>query len=167
MNKVLKNINPQEVVALKELVTYQDGQVASKTLIQNDGVGLTLFAFDKGEGISTHESKGDAIVMALEGTGRITIDGIDYELHAGESIMMPADHPHAVYGIEQFKMLLIVTFPEMATAETACATKEQVKQELLGSHEEPSQIDGMSHESEQALKEMVGDSRTMIKEGRF
>lgn len=65
---------------------------------------LTLFAFAKDEGISTHESKGDAMVVAL--------DGKDYELAAGDSIVMPANHPHAVYGLEPFKMLLVVAFPE-------------------------------------------------------
>ena len=109
---ILKNISHSEVLNLKELVACADGQVVSKTLIQNDGVGITLFAFAKGEGISTHESKGDALVTALEGVGRITIAGENFILHAGESIVMPANTPHAVYGEDNFKMLLVVTFPE-------------------------------------------------------
>ena len=48
--------------------------------------------------------------LKLDGVGRITIDGVDYELHEGESIVMPAQHPHAVYGKENFKMLLVVVF---------------------------------------------------------
>ena len=68
------------------------------------------FAFDKDEAISTHESGGDAFVTCLDGVGRITIDGVEYILHEGESIVMPAKHPHAVYGAEQFKMLLVVVF---------------------------------------------------------
>lgn len=111
MNSILKNISFSEVVSLKDSVTYAEGQVVSKTLIQNAGVGITLFAFAKGEGISTHESKGDALVVALDGTGKITIDGKEYLLHAGESIVMPANHPHAVYGEDNFKMLLVVAFP--------------------------------------------------------
>ena len=106
----IKNINKAEVMALKEQVEYQDGQVVSKTLAQNEHVSVTLFSFDKGEEISTHESGGDAFVTCLDGVGRITIDGVEYELHQGESIVMPARHPHAVYGKEQFKMLLVVIF---------------------------------------------------------
>lgn len=106
----IKNISKSEVLTLKEQVSYQKGQVVSKTLAQNDALSVTLFAFDKGEEISTHESGGDAFVTCLDGVGRITIDGKVYELHEGESIVMPAKHPHAVYGQEQFKMLLVVVF---------------------------------------------------------
>lgn len=106
----MKNINKSEVLILKNQVSYQEGQVVSKTLVQNDAVSVTLFAFDKGEEISTHESGGDAFVTCLDGVGEITIDGVNYELHEGESIVMPAKHPHAVRGKEQFKMLLVVVF---------------------------------------------------------
>ena len=106
----IKNFNKAEVVTLKEQVSYQEGQVVSKTMAQNDHVSVTLFSFDKGEEISTHESGGDAFVTCLDGVGRITIDGVEYILHEGESIVMPAKHPHAVYGQEQFKMLLVVVF---------------------------------------------------------
>ena len=156
-------IYKKEVLELKNQVTYQDGQVASKTLIQNDGVGLTLFAFAKDEGISTHESKGDAIVNALEGVGRITIDGVDYILHAGESIVMPANHPHAVYGIENFKMLLIVTFPEKEASQPTVTTEAAQRNDMV----DGSLVDGMTEESHDALKAMVDDSTVMIKDGRF
>ena len=106
----MKNINKAEVMTLKDQVAYQQGQVVSKTLAQSDALGVTLFSFDKGEEISTHESGGDAFVTCLDGVGKITIDGKEYELHEGESIVMPAKHPHAVYGQEQFKMLLVVVF---------------------------------------------------------
>ena len=106
----MKNIEKGEILALKELIAYQPGQVVSRTLAQNDAVSVTLFSFDKDEEISTHESGGDALVTCLEGVGKITIDGNAYELHGGESIVMPARHPHAVYGQEQFKMLLVVVF---------------------------------------------------------
>mgnify|MGYP001040223479 FL=1 len=106
----MKNIEKGEILALKELIAYQPGQVVSRTLAQNDAVSVTLFSFDKDEEISTHESGGDALVTCLEGVGKITIDGKAYELHEGESIVMPARHPHAVYGQEQFKMLLVVVF---------------------------------------------------------
>jgi quercetin dioxygenase-like cupin family protein len=110
MSGNMKNIRKAEVLALKDEVTYQQGQVVSKTLIQNKAVSITLFSFDKGEEISTHQSEGDAFVTCLDGTGEITIDGTVYELHQGDSIVMPAGHPHAVFGKEQFKMLLVVTF---------------------------------------------------------
>lgn len=106
----MKNISKAEVIVLKEQVAYQQGQVVSKTLAQNEHLSVTLFSFDKGEEISTHESGGDAFVTCLDGVGKITIDGISYELHEGESIVMPAKHPHAVFGQEQFKMLLVVVF---------------------------------------------------------
>lgn len=107
---MMKNISKAEILQLKEQVAYQPGQVVSKTLAQNSAVSVTLFAFDKDEEISTHESGGDAMVTCLDGVGRITIDGEVYMLHEGESIVMPAKHPHAVYGAEQFKMLLVVIF---------------------------------------------------------
>ena len=97
-------------MVLKEQVAYQDGQVVSKTLAQNEALSVTLFSFDKGEEISTHASGGDAFVTCLDGVGEVTIDGVKYELKEGESIVMPAGHPHAVYGKEQFKMLLVVVF---------------------------------------------------------
>lgn len=71
---------------------------------------MTLFAFDKGEEISAHESNGDAFVTLLDGVGRITIDGQEYVLNAGETIIMPAKTPHAVYANEQMKMMLLVLF---------------------------------------------------------
>ena len=110
MNGKMKNIEKSQVLVLKEQVDYQPGQVVSKTLAQNDAVSVTLFSFDKGEEISTHESGGDAMITVLDGTGRITIDGVPHVVSCGESIVMPAGHPHAVYGLEQFKMLLTVIF---------------------------------------------------------
>ena len=110
MEQLIKNINKAEVLTLKEQVSYQEGQVVSKTLVQNDAVSVTLFAFEKDEEISTHESGGDAMVTVLEGTGRFTIEGDVFILHEGETIIMPAKKPHAVYGEERFKMILTVVF---------------------------------------------------------
>jgi len=106
----MKNISKAEVLTLRDQVAYQSGQVVSRTLAQNEHVSVTLFSFDKGEEISTHESGGDAMVTCLDGVGRITVDGVEHILHEGESIVMPARHPHAVSGQEQFKMLLVVVF---------------------------------------------------------
>ena len=74
---IMKNINKAKVMVLKDQVSYQEGQIVSKTLVQNESVSITLFAFDKGEEISTPESGGDAFVTCLDGTGEITIDGSD------------------------------------------------------------------------------------------
>ncbi len=106
----MKNIDKAEILVLKDQIAYQKGQVVSKTLAQNDSLSITLFSFDKGEEISSHKSGGDAFVTCLDGVGKITIDGEDYELVTGQSIVMPAGHPHAVFGQEQFKMLLVVVF---------------------------------------------------------
>ena len=106
----MKHISTAEVMVLKDQVAYQEGQVVSRTLAQKEHVSVTLFSFDKGEEISTHESGGDAFVTCLDGVGKVTIDGVEYILHEGDSIVMPAKHPHAVYGEEQFKMLLVVIF---------------------------------------------------------
>lgn len=107
---MLKNINKKEVLVLKNQINYQDGQVVSKTLCQNEHLSVTLFSFDKGEEISSHKSDGDAFVTCLDGTGKITIDNETFIIHEGESIVMPAQHPHAVYGEDKFKMLLVVVF---------------------------------------------------------
>ncbi len=105
-----KNIAKQEKLRLKDLVEYQDGQIVSKTLVQNSFVSMTIFSFDKGEEISTHAAGGDAMVTVLEGTGRFTVDGEVFILTEGETLIMPKDIPHAVYGEERFKMQLIVSF---------------------------------------------------------
>ena len=71
---MIKNMDKAQVMVLKEQVSYQAGQVVSKTLAQNDALSVTLFAFDKDEEISTHESGGDAFVTCLDGVGKITIE---------------------------------------------------------------------------------------------
>lgn len=105
-----KNIEKQKKIYLKDLVEYQEGQVVSKTLVQNSLISMTIFSFDKGEEISTHAAGGDAMVTVLEGTGRFTVGGEVFILSAGETLIMPKDIPHAVYGEERFKMQLTVSF---------------------------------------------------------
>ena len=106
----IKNIDKSQVLTLKDEVSYQKGQVVSKTLAQNDALSVTLFAFDKDEEISTHAAGGDAMVTVLEGTGRFTVGGEVFLVSQGETLIMPKDIPHAVYGQERFKMLLTVSF---------------------------------------------------------
>lgn len=105
-----KNVDKQVKLQLKELVAYQEGQVVSKTLVQNDSVSMTIFSFDKGEEISTHAAAGDAMVTVLEGKGRFTVGGEVFYLDAGDTLVMPKDIPHAVYGEERFKMQLVVSY---------------------------------------------------------
>lgn len=105
-----KNIEKTKVLTLKDQVEYQKGQIVSKTLVQNELVSMTIFSFDKGEEISSHAAGGDAMVTVLEGKGRFTIDGEVFILNEGETVIMPKGIPHAVYGEEKFKMLLVVSF---------------------------------------------------------
>lgn len=105
-----KNIEKQTKLQLKDQIDYQPGQVVSKTLVQNDKVSMTIFSFDKGEEISTHAAGGDAMVTVLEGTGRFTVGDDVFTLNEGETLIMPKDIPHAVYGEEKFKMQLTVSF---------------------------------------------------------
>ena len=105
-----KNIEKKKVLKLKNEIDYQAGQVVSKTLVQNELVSVTLFSFEKGEEISTHAAGGDAMVTVLEGKGKFTIDGDIYYLEEGETIIMPKDIPHSVFGEERFKMVLVVSF---------------------------------------------------------
>lgn len=86
----IKNIEHEKCLAVTDEVSYQPGQIVSKTLAQTRHHSLTLFAFDQGEAISTHESGGDAMVLGLDGQGVITIDGREHLVHAGEAIVMPA-----------------------------------------------------------------------------
>lgn len=105
-----KNIEKQQKLLLREQIDYQPGQVASKTLVQNDKMSMTVFSFEKGEEISTHAAGGDAMVTVLEGRGRFTVGGEVFCLEQGETLIMPKDIPHAVFGEDRFKMLLVVSY---------------------------------------------------------
>ena len=107
---ILKNIKFAEVLTLKDEIAYQKGQVVSKTLVQNELVSMTVFSFDKGEEISSHSAGGDAMVTVLDGKGRFTVGGKEYVLSEVETLIMPKGIPHAVFGLERFKMQLTVSF---------------------------------------------------------
>jgi len=111
MSNVLKNIEMEKALDMAALVSYQPGQIVSRTLVQNKAVSMTLFAFDSGEEISSHESKGDALVYVLDGKAQLTIGGREYIAVAGQTVVMPANVAHAVAAPEPFKMLLVVVFP--------------------------------------------------------
>lgn len=105
-----KNIEKETKLHLADLVEYCPGQVVSKTLVQNELVSMTIFSFDKGEKISSHSAGGDAMVTVLDGTGKFTAGGVEYVLEAGETLIIPKDIPHAVFGLKCFKMPLTVSF---------------------------------------------------------
>lgn len=108
MDKLIKNLEHAKPVVLAEQVSYEAGKVVSLTLAQKPGVGMTLFAFDAGEGVSTHAAPGDAMAYILEGQAQITIADVTHPVSAGCVIIMPAGIPHAVKAITPFKMLLTV-----------------------------------------------------------
>ncbi len=95
-------------IELKELIAYQDGSVVSKTLIDRGKGTITLFSFDKGQGLSEHTAPFDAFVQVVDGEAEITISGTSHTVREGEIIIMPADRPHALRAVERFKMLLVM-----------------------------------------------------------
>ena len=95
-----------EAVDLAQMVQYGEGAVVSRTLIQAAVGTVTVFAFDKGQGLSTHSAPFDALVQILHGSAEITIGEKTVPVSAGESLLMPADIPHGLNATERFKMLL-------------------------------------------------------------
>lgn len=106
--KFIKNMEFSKALDFAKLVDYQPGRVVSLTLVQNEALTLTLFAFSKGEGVSTHSAPGDALVHILDGKAEITIGSDTITANAGEAVVMPADIPHGLEAVEDFKMLLIL-----------------------------------------------------------
>lgn len=93
---------------LKNEINYSKDSIVSKTLIDKDPGSITVFAFDKGQKLSPHSAPYNAFVYIIEGKVEITIDKEVYKLEEGNSIIMPANIPHAVNAIEKFKMLLVM-----------------------------------------------------------
>ena len=93
---------------LVSLVDYQDGSVVSKEIIKKEKGTVTLFAFDKGQGLSEHTAPFDALVYILDGQAEIYIAGKAHVLKTGQTIIMPANKPHALKAVERFKMLLVM-----------------------------------------------------------
>ncbi|HIG97766.1 MAG TPA: cupin domain-containing protein [Candidatus Aenigmarchaeota archaeon] len=91
---------------IKEMIAYQTGSVVSKEVLRKKAGTITLFAFDKGQGLSEHTAPFDAVVYAVEGEATITINGKSHELKEGEMIIMPANKAHAVNAVTKFKMML-------------------------------------------------------------
>ena len=99
---------PSEALRLADLVSIQPGAVVSRTIVKAGGGTLTLFAFDAGQGLSEHTAPFDAVVLVLEGRAELTIGGKKVPAAAGESVLMPANVPHALHAPQAFKMLLVM-----------------------------------------------------------
>ena len=95
-----------KTLKLQDLIDYQNGAVVSREIIRKETGTVTIFAFDKGEGLSEHTAPFDALVQVVDGKAEIIISGQKNVLEAGEIIIMPANDPHALNAIEKFKMVL-------------------------------------------------------------
>jgi quercetin dioxygenase-like cupin family protein len=95
-----------EILSVAEMVNYQDAAVVSRQITKEEAGNVTLFAFDKDQGLSEHTAPFDALVHVLEGQAQIIISGKPYDLQAGDAIIMPANEPHALKATQKFKMLL-------------------------------------------------------------
>lgn len=93
---------------MKELVTYQEGSIVSKEIIKKPTGTVTLFAFDKDQGLSEHTAPFDALVYLLDGEAEIIISGESHHLKAGEMVIMPGGKPHALKAVRRFKMMLVM-----------------------------------------------------------
>ena len=107
MNEQKENLTAS-AANMKNLVEYQDDSVVSKEILKKDTGTVTLFAFDKDQGLSEHTAPFDALVCILDGTAEITISGKSHQVGEGELIIMPADEPHALMARERFKMMLVM-----------------------------------------------------------
>lgn len=97
-----------KVLSLKDLVQYQDGTVASRMIINRKAGSITLFSFDENEGLSEHTAPYDATVTILEGECEVWVQGTTSKMKAGETIIFPANVPHALSAITKFKMILVM-----------------------------------------------------------
>jgi quercetin dioxygenase-like cupin family protein len=97
---------PSRPVRLGELTDYVPGSVVSRTLVKSGAGTITLFAFAAGQGLSEHTTPYDAVVQVLDGAATLTIGGKAVPVVAGETVLMPANVPHALHASERFKMLL-------------------------------------------------------------
>ncbi len=97
-----------QVVNLAGMVAYQPDSVVSRTIVDSRAGTVTLFAFDRGQGLSEHTAPFDALVYIIDGDAGVTISGEHFHLKAGEAIVMPANHPHALEAASRFKMMLVM-----------------------------------------------------------
>lgn len=95
-----------KTLAIDDLIDYQEGSVVSREIVRKETGTVTIFAFDKGEGLSEHSAPFDAMVQIVDGTALITIGGEENTVKKGEMIIMPANVPHALHAVEKYKMIL-------------------------------------------------------------
>ena len=95
-----------QILSLTDLIAYQEGAIVSRVILKAEAGNVTLFAFDAGQELSEHTAPFDALVHVLDGEAEIRISGHPFHLKTGEAIIMPADQPHAVKAVNNFKMLL-------------------------------------------------------------
>jgi quercetin dioxygenase-like cupin family protein len=103
-----KKIIPAQKFSLRDAVSYQDKAIVSREIVSKNTGTVTIFAFDKGQGLSEHTAPFDALVHILDGEVEILISGEPHFLKEGEMINMPAGKPHALKALDRFKMLLIM-----------------------------------------------------------
>jgi len=97
-----------KVLVLKDLVNYQVGTVASRMVVNRKAGSITLFSFDENEGLSEHTAPYDAVVTILDGECEVWVAGKTFQMKEGETIIFPANAPHALSAITRFKMMLIM-----------------------------------------------------------
>jgi quercetin dioxygenase-like cupin family protein len=97
-----------KVADIARMLEYQEGAVVSRTIMDKSTGTVTLFSFEKGQGLSEHTAPFDALVHVLDGEAVVTINGVDHRLKVGEAIIMPANDPHALKAEERFKMMLVM-----------------------------------------------------------
>ncbi len=107
---MIKNIEDSKILSLKDEVAYQPGQIVSKTIMRSDKISISLFAFDKGEGLSAQTSNGDALVVILDGVAEIAVADKTFILNEGDSILIPKFALHSMTAIKPFKMYLTIVF---------------------------------------------------------
>lgn len=95
-----------KTLKVEDLIEYQEGAIVSKEIIRKGTGTVTIFAFDKGEGLSEHTAPFDAMIQVIDGKAEITIYGSKNILEKGDMIIMPANESHALHAIEKFKMIL-------------------------------------------------------------
>ena len=106
LEQVPSKLPAGRAVRLHELTEYVPGSVVSRTLLKNAAGTITLFAFDAGQGLSEHSAPYDAVVQIVDGAATLTIGGKDVPAVAGETVLMPANVPHALHASQRFKMVL-------------------------------------------------------------
>jgi quercetin dioxygenase-like cupin family protein len=106
-DKITADLRAREL-DLTTLVDYQSGSVVSREIISRKTGSVTLFAFDRGQGLREHTTPFEALVQVIEGEAEITISGLSHRVRAGQMIIMPANEPHALKAAERFKMMLVM-----------------------------------------------------------